>query len=90
LRELSKLGLPFLFAGTYALSVYTGIVRATKDLDILCKPSDYPRILQRFKSLGYAVEIEDERSQKSSAASDARRVLEPLIAHRHGASGRAA
>jgi hypothetical protein len=27
LRELSKLGLPFLLAGTYALSVYTGIVR---------------------------------------------------------------
>jgi hypothetical protein len=61
LRELAKLGLPFLLAGTYALSVYTGIIRATKDLDILCKPSDYPRILQRFKSLGYAVEIEDER-----------------------------
>jgi hypothetical protein len=49
LRELSKLGLPFLLAGTYAFSVYTGITRATKDLDILCKPSDYPRILQRFQ-----------------------------------------
>jgi Uncharacterised nucleotidyltransferase len=61
LRELSRLGLPFLLGGTYALSVYTGITRATKDLDILCKPSDYPRILERFKSLGYAVEIEDER-----------------------------
>src|SRR6266540_668722 len=61
LRELSKLDLPFLLGGTYALSVYTGITRATKDLDILCKPSDYPRILERFKSLGYAIEIEDER-----------------------------
>src|SRR3989442_5794494 len=61
LRELSKLGLPFLLAGTYALSAYTGIKRATKDLDILCKPSDYPRILDRFKSFGYAIEIEDER-----------------------------
>jgi putative nucleotidyltransferase-like protein len=61
LRELSKLGLPFLLGGTYALSVYTGITRATKDLDILCKPSDYPRILEHFKSLGYAIEIEDER-----------------------------
>src|SRR6266699_4122711 len=55
LRELSKLGLPFLLAGTYALSAYTGITRATKDLDILCKPSDYPRILDRFKNLGYAI-----------------------------------
>src|SRR5215472_14002110 len=61
LRELSKLGLPFLLAGTYALSVYTGITRATKDLDIVCKPSDHPRILERFKRLGYAIEIEDER-----------------------------
>src|SRR2546427_7608602 len=60
-HELSKLGLPFLLAGTYALSAYTGITRATKDLDILCKPSDYPRILDRFKTLGYAIEIEDER-----------------------------
>src|SRR5262245_47131114 len=61
LRELSKLGLPFLLGGTYALSVYTGITRATKDLDIFCKPSDYTSILQHFKRLGYAVEIEDER-----------------------------
>src|SRR5438876_6170698 len=61
LRELSNLGLPFLLAGTYALSAYTGIGRATKDLDILCKPSDYPRILNHFKNLGYAIEIEDER-----------------------------
>jgi hypothetical protein len=60
-RELSKLGLPFLLAGTYALSAYTGITRATKDLDILCKPRDYPRILDRFKTLGDAIEIEDER-----------------------------
>ena len=61
IRELSTLGLPFLLAGTYALSAYTGVARATKDLDILCKPSDYPRILSHFKELGYAVEIEDDR-----------------------------
>src|SRR5437899_9404630 len=61
LHELSKLGVPFLLAGTYALSAYTGIARATKDLDILCRPSDYPRILNHFKSLGYVIEIEDER-----------------------------
>src|SRR5207249_10948078 len=50
LHELSSLGVPFLLAGTYALSAYTGIGRATKDLDILCKPSDYPRILTHFRS----------------------------------------
>src|SRR5436309_15972338 len=61
LRELATLDLPFLLAGTYALSAYTGLVRETKDLDIVCKPSDYPRILSHFRDLGYAVEIEDER-----------------------------
>jgi hypothetical protein len=50
-HELSKLGLPFLLAGTYALSAYTGITRATKDLDILCKPSDYPRMNKRAAAL---------------------------------------
>ncbi len=61
LRELARLGLPFLLAGTYALSAYTGITRQTKDLDIFCKAGDYPRILAHFKSLGYAISIEDER-----------------------------
>jgi hypothetical protein len=61
LRELLKLGVPFVLAGTYALAVHTGITRATKDLDILCKPGDYPRILNHFKSLGDTVQIEDER-----------------------------
>ena len=49
LRELNQLGLPFLLAGTYALSAYTGITRPTKDLDIFCKPSDAPKILSFFK-----------------------------------------
>jgi hypothetical protein len=61
LREFSKLALPFLLGGTYALSAYTGLVRATKDLDIICKSSDYLAILNHFKSLGYAISIEDER-----------------------------
>src|SRR5258708_22517576 len=60
LRELAKLDLPFLLAGTYALSAYTGVVRATKDLDIVCKPTDYPRVLNHFRNLGYTVAVEDE------------------------------
>ena len=31
LQELTRLGLPFLLAGTYALTAYTGITRPTKD-----------------------------------------------------------
>ena len=61
LRELAKLEVPFLLAGTYALSAYTGITRPTKDLDIFCKAGDFPRILSHFRDLGYAIEIEDER-----------------------------
>lgn len=61
LTELTQLGTPYLLAGTYALSAYTGISRPTKDLDIFCKAGDYQRILAHFQSIGYAVEIEDER-----------------------------
>src|SRR5918912_4483236 len=61
LRELSDLGIPFLLAGTYAVAAYTGIGRATKDLDVFCKAGDYTRILSHFKDLGHAIEIEDER-----------------------------
>lgn len=61
LRELSRLGLPFMVGGTYAVSAYTGISRPTKDLDVFCKAGDYPRILRHFQSLDYVVEIEDDR-----------------------------
>jgi hypothetical protein len=61
LVRLSALGVPFLVAGTYAVSAYTGICRSTKDLDIFCKAGDYPRILTHFRELGYMIEIEDER-----------------------------
>jgi Uncharacterised nucleotidyltransferase len=61
LQELARLGLPFLVGGTYALCAYTGIQRPTKDLDILCKAGDFPRILSHFQAHGAKVEIEDER-----------------------------
>src|SRR5918911_4849219 len=61
LRELSELGIPFLLAGTYPVSAYTGITRTTKDLDVFCLPGDYPRILTHFQDLGYEIEIEDDR-----------------------------
>jgi len=61
LKILDELGLPFLVAGTYAVSAYTGIVRPTKDLDIFCKAGDYPRIIRHFQELGYKVSVEDER-----------------------------
>ncbi|ACA16195.1 conserved hypothetical protein [Methylobacterium sp. 4-46] len=61
LGQLAASGLPFLLAGTYAVSAHTGIARRTKDLDVFCMPGDAPRILARCQDLGYRVAIEDER-----------------------------
>lgn len=61
LRELAGAGFAFLLAGTHAISAYTGITRASKDLDVFCKPGDCPRILGHFRDLGYSIGVEDER-----------------------------
>ena len=61
LRELARLGVPFLLAGTYAFAAHTGISRPTKDLDIFCKAGDLGRILGHFRDRGDRIEIEDER-----------------------------
>ncbi|QJE74785.1 nucleotidyltransferase family protein [Aerophototrophica crusticola] len=61
LRILRESGIPFLVAGTFAVNCYTGINRATKDLDIFCKAGDFPRILLHFQERGFETEIEDER-----------------------------
>jgi hypothetical protein len=61
LRELARARLPVLLAGSYAVSAYTGITRATKDLDLFTTAGEFPRILAHFKQLGYEISIEDER-----------------------------
>ncbi len=61
LRILKDGRIPFLVAGTFAVNCYTGINRATKDLDIFCKAGDFPRILLHFKEHGFETAIEDER-----------------------------
>jgi Uncharacterised nucleotidyltransferase len=61
IRQLVLSNIPFLLAGTYAVSAYTGISRQTKDLDVFCRAADYPHILVHFKKLGYRIVIEDER-----------------------------
>jgi Nucleotidyl transferase of unknown function (DUF2204) len=61
LRQLKKSGVPFMVAGTYAVSSYTGIRRPTKDLDVFCRAGDYPRILKYFQDLNYRTVIDDER-----------------------------
>jgi hypothetical protein len=61
LKELTAAGFPFLLAGTYAVSAYTGVSRQTKDLDVFCKAGDCPRILSHFQQLGMPVEVVDDR-----------------------------
>jgi hypothetical protein len=61
LRRLTESGIPFLVAGSHAVSAYTGIRRPTKDLDFFVTAGDYPRVLSHFKLLGYDIAIEDER-----------------------------
>jgi len=61
LDALTASGIPFLVAGSHAVSAYTGIRRATKDLDVFVKAGDFPRVLSHFKQLGHTIAVEDER-----------------------------
>ena len=62
LRALREAEIPFLVGGGHAVSLHTGVPRASKDLDVFCRAGDYPRILTRFQhSGGYEIEVEDER-----------------------------
>lgn len=61
LELFEKSKIPFMVAGTYAFYEYTDLKRQTKDLDVFCKPSDYPKALNYFKEKGFETEITDER-----------------------------
>lgn len=61
LRTLKRSRIPFLLGGTYAVNAYVPLKRRTKDIDVFCKPGDFPRIVSMFQQLGYRAEIEDER-----------------------------
>lgn len=61
LELLYECGAEFMLGGAFATFHYTGLHRDTKDLDIFCKPGDYPRILKFFASRGYRTELTDAR-----------------------------
>jgi hypothetical protein len=58
---LHQANIPFMLGGGFAFFHYTGIYRDVKDLDIFCKPSDYPKILKLFADHGYQTEQTDVR-----------------------------
>ncbi|MBX4205243.1 MAG: nucleotidyltransferase family protein [Candidatus Doudnabacteria bacterium] len=61
LKILNKSRIPFLVGGTLAFNPYVGMSRVTKDMDIFCKASDFPKIVQIFSELGFKVQTTDER-----------------------------
>ena len=58
---LKECKVPFMLGGAFAMFSYTGIYRDTKDLDVFCKPSDFPRILKFFADKGYKTDLYDVR-----------------------------
>lgn len=61
LEMLNASGCQYMLGGAFAMFQYTGIFRDTKDLDIFCKSSEYPKILKYFASQGYKTELTDVR-----------------------------
>jgi hypothetical protein len=51
----------FMLGGGFAMYHYTAIERDTKDLDIFCKPSEYPKLLKLLAEKGYQTELTDVR-----------------------------
>jgi hypothetical protein len=58
---LHQSDVPFMLGGGFATYHYTGIARATKDMDVFCKAGDYPKILKLFAEHGYRTELSDVR-----------------------------
>lgn len=61
LTLLNESGAQYMLGGGFAMAHYTGIFRDTKDLDIFCKSSEYPKILKHFSDYGYETELTDVR-----------------------------
>ena len=54
LRALTRHDVPCLIGGTYALEAYTGIRRATKDLDLFILRDDWSRAVTALREDGIA------------------------------------
>ncbi|WP_247237312.1 nucleotidyltransferase [Telluribacter sp. SYSU D00476] len=61
LTMLNECGTRYMLGGAFAMFHYTGIYRDTKDLDIFCKPSEYPKILKHFADKGFETQLTDVR-----------------------------
>jgi hypothetical protein len=57
MRTLADAHIPFLVGGTYAFVHYTGIARATKDLDLFLRRDSLDRAMQAIERTGHRTEI---------------------------------
>jgi predicted nucleotidyltransferase len=57
LRVLVDAGVPFLVGGAFAHACFTGIRRATKDLDLFIRREDYERIAALMTARGWRTEM---------------------------------
>lgn len=57
LQALNASGVPVLVGGAYALAIYTGIERRTKDLDVFLHREDYDRVGRVLAAVGHATEL---------------------------------
>jgi hypothetical protein len=57
LRALVEDGVPFLVGGAFAHACFTGIRRATKDLDLFILRRDYERVASLMQAQGWRVEL---------------------------------
>ncbi len=53
LRVLKQAEIPILIGGAYALRLYTGVHRETKDIDLFVLPEDFERVLEKLSAAGY-------------------------------------
>ena len=61
LQLLQESGAQYMLGGAFAIFHHTGMFRNTKDLDVFCPASEYPKILKYFASKGYRTELTDIR-----------------------------
>lgn len=57
MQVLTEHDLPYLVGGAYALYLYTGIVRHTKDFDLFVRPADCRGALAALAAAGYATDL---------------------------------
>jgi hypothetical protein len=61
LLHLKDSGIDFMIGGSFAVFEYTCTKRETKDMDIYCRPQDYPKMMKFFSSKGYETQLYDSR-----------------------------